>query len=245
MTEVKVDHDPRYVGESEYREGGRAVRPRDAATLILVRDGDSGPEVLVGRRAAGHKFMPNKYVFPGGRVDPGDSRLRTSSELHPAVSSRLQLGCSETRARGLALAAIRETWEETGLVLGERDSALPRSRSPQWREFLREGVAPRLDTLSYIARAITPPYRKQRFDARFFMADVSLVAKGLGRALEGSGELQELRWVDIEAAQHLELPHITRLVLGEAERRLREGHGPEESGPFVYFRQGKPIIEQH
>jgi hypothetical protein len=65
------------------------------------------------------------------------------------------------------------------------------------------------------------------------------------RALEGSGELQELSWVDIEAAQHLELPHITRLVLGEAQRRLREGHGPEESGPFAYFRQGKPIVEQH
>ena len=244
MTETRADQDPRYIADSEYRQGGRAVRPRDAATLILVRRTPSRPQVLVGRRASGHKFMPNKVVFPGGRVDPGDGRLRPPSDLHPEVLRRLQQGCNGGRARALAMAAIRETWEETGLVLGEAGSRTLRSRSPQWRNFLSHGINPRLDTLHYIARAITPPYRNRRFDARFFMADVALVQRGLDGALRGSGELQELRWVGLEDARQLELPHITRLVLDEAHRRLQGDFGPDEKGPFVYFRRGKAVFDQ-
>ena len=84
---------------------------------------------------------------------------------------RLCRGCSATRARALALAAIRETYEETGLVVGEPDTPTLRSRSPAWADFLRHDANPRLDVLHYIARAITPPYRNRRFDARFFMVD--------------------------------------------------------------------------
>ena len=100
-----------YMAQSEYRSGGRAVRPRDAATLIIVRQDGSQPRVLMGRRAASHKFMPNKFVFPGGRVDVGDGRLRPPRDLHPAVMDRLRMDRSESRARGLALAAIGETYE--------------------------------------------------------------------------------------------------------------------------------------
>jgi 8-oxo-dGTP pyrophosphatase MutT (NUDIX family) len=245
MTTLKADDDPAYIANSEYRQGGRAVRPRDAATLILVRRDGAEPRVLMGKRAASHKFMPNKYVFPGGRVDPGDGRLKPPMDLHPEVLRRLCLGCSESRARALAMAAIRETWEETGLVLGEPDSATLRSRSPQWHSFLQHEVNPRLDTLQYIARAITPPYRNRRFDARFFMADVALVQKGLEERPAGSGELLGLHWVGFEQAQSLELPHITRLVLAEVERRLDGGHQPQDPGPFIYFKHGQPIVEQH
>ncbi|MCB1729079.1 MAG: NUDIX hydrolase, partial [Halieaceae bacterium] len=139
-------YQPTPAGAGEYREGGgRAVRPRDAATLIVVRRDGRLPRVLVGQRAAGHKFMPNKFVFPGGRVDPGDGRLRPPHDLHPAVLARLLQGCSETRARALAMAAIRETYEETGLVLGEPHSPTLKTRSPQWRDFLQYDVNPRLD----------------------------------------------------------------------------------------------------
>ena len=70
--------DPKQSREQEFREAsvGRAVRPRDAATLILVRNDGATPQVLMGQRHANHKFMPNKFVFPGGRVDPADSRVR-------------------------------------------------------------------------------------------------------------------------------------------------------------------------
>jgi 8-oxo-dGTP pyrophosphatase MutT (NUDIX family) len=230
---------------SEYRSaGGRAVRPRDAATLIIVRSDGKHPRILMGQRSAGHKFMPNKFVFPGGKVDVGDGRLQPPYDLHPAVMARLARGCSPSRARALAMAAIRETYEETGLVLGEPDTPTLKTRSPQWRDFLKFDVNPRLDSLHFIARAITPPYRTRRFDARFLMADAELIQGEVHDAPEGSGELLGIHWVSLKDAQALELPGITRVVLGEVERRLREGHNPEDKGPFVYFRHGKPVTEQ-
>ncbi len=241
---TKPPYDPTHTPGSEYRCGGRAVRPRDAATLIIVRRDGKQPRILMGQRAAGHKFMPNKFVFPGGKVDAGDGRLRPPHDLHPAVMARLTEGCSETRARALAMAAIRETYEETGLVLGEPNTPTLKTRSPHWREFLKYDVNPRLDSLHLIARAITPPYRRRRFDARFFMGDADLIQGDVHEAPEGSGELLGIHWVSLKDAQALELPNITRMVLGEVERRLREGQSPEDKGPFVYFRHGKPVIDK-
>jgi len=185
--------------------------------------------------------MPNKYVFPGGKVDPGDSRIKPPMDLHPSVLARLASGCSESRARALALAAIRETFEETGLVLGEPDTATLTTRSPQWRDFLQYGVNPRLDTLHLIARAITPPYRSKRFDARFFMAEADLIQGDIHQAPEGSGELLALHWVSMSDALKLDLPNITRMVLAEVERRLVAGHSPEDRGPFIHFKHGKAV----
>jgi 8-oxo-dGTP pyrophosphatase MutT (NUDIX family) len=233
--------DPGYITGSEMRSEGRAVRPKDAATLILVRREQGRPKVLMGKRSAGHAFMPNKFVFPGGKVDHGDARLQPPHDLHPAVLRRLAVGCSESRARALAMAAIRETYEETGLVLGERDSPTLKTRSSQWRSFLQHNINPRLDTLHYIARAITPPYRNRRFDARFFMAEADLIQGDWHEAPGGSGELLEIHWVTLRDAQALELPNITRVVLAEVERRLHEGQAPEDEGPFFYFRNGKPV----
>ncbi len=238
-----------YVSAAELRDGGRAVRPRDAATLIIVRPADrteKEPRVLLGKRAASHKFMPNKFVFPGGRVDRCDGRIVPPNDLHPAVMKRLMLGCSASRARALALAAIRETYEETGLVLGEPDSPTLRTRSPAWADFLKHDINPRLDVLHYIARAITPPYRNRRFDARFFMVEASHVQSQLHERPQGSGELLNLHWVPLSEAQTMaQLPHITRMVLKEAERRLRAGEGPEAVGPFVRTRYGKQVVEHH
>jgi 8-oxo-dGTP pyrophosphatase MutT (NUDIX family) len=233
--------DPKYIAGSEIRSKGRAVRPKDAATLILVRRDGKQPKVLMGKRSAGHAFMPNKFVFPGGKVDQGDARLRPPYDLHPQVLKRLMAGCSESRARGLAMAAIRETYEETGLVLGEPDSPTLRTRSPHWRQFLQHDINPRLDTLHYIARAITPPYRNRRFDSRFFMAEADLIQGDIHAAPEGSGELLEIHWVTLADAQQLELPNITRAALAEVERRLREGHAPQDEGPFYHVRNGKPV----
>ena len=232
-----------YMAESEYRSGGRAVRPRDAATLIIVRQDGRHPRILMGRRAATHKFMPNKFVFPGGRVDVGDTRLRPPRDLHPAVMDRLRVDRSEPRARALGLAAIRETYEETGLILGETETPLMRSRSPHWREFLQHGINPRLDVLQLVARAITPPYRNRRFDARFFMADARHLQGEVHERPAGSGELLELHWVSLDRAMELELPHITRFVLGQVEQRLQRSQGPEAKGPFVYTRHGKQVTD--
>jgi hypothetical protein len=150
----------------------RAVRPVDSSTLILVARQRNQAKILMGKRSANHSFMPNKFVFPGGRVDRCDSRLSPPRDLHPAVMARLD---QET-----ALKAVLGRWRwrrfvrpmrKPGLILGENATAPIKTRSPQWRQFLQHGINPRLDTLHYIARAITPPYRNRRFDSRFFMAE--------------------------------------------------------------------------
>ena len=237
-------YDPKYIRGSEIRRSGRAVKPRDAATLIIVRSDGAEPRILMGQRAAGHKFMPNKFVFPGGKVDAGDHRLQPPYDLHPAVMARLSRGSSESRARALAMAAIRETFEETGLVLGEPDTPTLKTRSPHWRSFLQFDVNPLLDRLHLVARAITPPYRSRRYDARFFMADADLIQGDVHEAPQGSGELLRLHWVSLADTHALPLPSITRMVLGEVERRLERGHKPEDPGPFIYFRNGKSVIDQ-
>ena len=232
-----------YISKGELRTSSRAVRPRDAATLIIVRRDGAQPRVLMGKRAATHKFMPNKFVFPGGKVDRADARIRPPLDLHPDVLRRLSADCSESRARALALAAIRETYEEAGLIIGERESVTIRSRSPQWADFLKHGINPRLDGLHLVARAITPPYRNRRFDARFFMVDAEHIQGDIHERPEGSGELLDLHWIELGEARFIEqLPHITRTVLNALEQRLHAGADYATPGPFVYQRYGKPVV---
>lgn len=238
------ERDSRYISSSELRSTARAVRPKDAATLIVVRRDGVNPRVLLGKRAASHKFMPNKFVFPGGKVDRADSRIVPPLDLHPQVMRRLCQGCSESRARALALAAIRETYEETGLVIGEPDTPTLKTRSPHWAEFLQHDINPRLDVLHLVARAITPPYRNRRFDARFFMIDAEHIQGEVHERPQGSGELLDLHWVALGKAQKMEqLPHITRAVLKEVERRLKKDAGYAARGPFVHTRHGKSVID--
>src|SRR5690606_19762476 len=159
-------------------------RPRDAATLILTRPGGTGTEVLMGRRAPGHVFMAAKWVFPGGRIERADFAAASASELPAGDAARLAREVPPRRARALALAAARGTCGETGPTL-----AGPAPRVPvagPWREFRAAGALPALAALSYAARAVTPPGRTRRFDARFFMADASALLHPEPTA--GSGE---------------------------------------------------------
>jgi 8-oxo-dGTP pyrophosphatase MutT (NUDIX family) len=216
------------------------LRPKDAATLVLVRRDNNAPRVLMGKRHGDMAFMANKYVFAGGRVDPCDQRLAIGGELKPHVHAKLVLSASPARARALALAAIRETFEETGILLGERAANLPRTKSV-WSRFFAHGVAPKLDVLDYIARAITPPNRTRRFDARFFMADASAIAHTLDAAQ--SEELLTPCWLMFAEARALDLPSITREVLNEAEIRLDEGTGSTRPVPFYRFLRGKSQLD--
>ena len=151
------------------------MSPRDAATLIITRD---DREVLLGVRTAHHVFMPHCYVFPGGRVDPGDSRVATPFQLRADVEAKLTESVTAARARGLAMAAVRETFEETGLILGAPTAQPLRTRSPHWQPFFATGMVPALDRLDYFSRAITPPNQVRRFDARFFTVDARYVSGG-------------------------------------------------------------------
>jgi 8-oxo-dGTP pyrophosphatase MutT (NUDIX family) len=211
----------------------RAVRPRDAATLILVRKDGPEPSVLMGRRHRGHDFMPDKWVFPGGRVDRSDFRAPTGSDLRPAVASRLEKTTAPLRARALALAAVRETFEETGLLLAK--PAPPRAAAGPWREFLQAGALPDLEALDFVARAVTPPMSPKRFDARFFLADADRLLS-LDRRPD-CGELDEISWFALHDALDLDLPSVTRFVLRELPARLADPSRPAPSLRFIRGRQ--------
>jgi 8-oxo-dGTP pyrophosphatase MutT (NUDIX family) len=172
------------------------LRPRDAATLILVRERGKIPEVLMGCRAAKSAFMPNRYVFPGGRVE-----------------ARLLKAATALRAQALGVAAVRETFEETGLMLAKplKNGAPGKDYGEHWKGFLDKGMAPALDCLDLIARAVTPPGRPRRFNARFFMAR----AEDATGEIRHSSEMGDIRWVRLDEARELPLPTITGLILGE------------------------------
>ncbi|MCW5747247.1 MAG: NUDIX domain-containing protein [Alphaproteobacteria bacterium] len=218
-----------------------AMKPRDAATLIIVRkpkNTDAMPEVLLGCRDAGHAFMPNRYVFPGGRVDPADARVPVATPLRPEVDERLRRAASAQKARALAVAAVRETFEETGLIIGEKWEGTTDAVDKHWQGFLDQGLAPALHHLDYIARAVTPPGRPRRFNARFLMTD----AEVLQGSVKDSSELGDIRWVRLDEAQKLPLPTITGLILGEVGRLLREPPTLGESRKIPLF---KTIHRKH
>jgi 8-oxo-dGTP pyrophosphatase MutT (NUDIX family) len=216
---------------------GGVLRPKDAATLVLVKREGGEPRILMGQRHGNMAFMANKYVFPGGRLDPGDMRIPVATELKPHVALRAGHGSTAARARGLALAAIRETFEETGILLGQRSEKVPRTRAPAWKKYFAHKVMPRLDTMEMIARAVTPPNRTRRFDARFFMADADLIVHELAE-LENE-ELLTPSWLTLAEARALDLPSITRTVLDEVEARMSEGADPSRPVPFYRFSRGK------
>jgi len=209
----------------------RPVRPVDAAGLVLIRDGKRGPEVLVGRRHSKVPFLPDIYVFPGGRVDDDDSLASGFPEpLHPAVVAGLQRG-SRRPGAAYARTAIRETFEETGLLVGDKAAGNARE-APVWQAFAASGRGPSFAGLDFVCRAITPTYSKRRYNTRFFLADGRL-AHG---ELAGSGELLDLGWRNLEEARTLGLVDVTQYVLREALRRWRTGlkPGQEPSRLFCY-----------
>ncbi|MEC9345790.1 MAG: NUDIX domain-containing protein [Pseudomonadota bacterium] len=229
-------HDP---NDTHLRpEGAKALRPRDAATLVLYRRAGRTVEVVMGERHGKHAFMPNQWVFPGGRVDPTDWRIRSASELKPHVSGHLLKGATPSRARALAAAAIRETFEETGLILGKPDPNPDRTVPANWKEFFATGFAPDLEALDYVARAITPPFRPRRFNARFFMCDADRLAN---EVIESSGELLDIHWVSIDRAMSLPIPRITGVMLKFVEDFVENPPPatPEHPMPLYRYLHGK------
>ena len=226
-----------------------AQRPRDAATLILLDRTERGqPRVLMGKRHARHRFMPGKFVFPGGRVEPEDRRMAASGALDPDVEAKLNARVrrpSPHLARALALAAIRETFEETGLAIGVPDHRTPGNPPPgAWTRFAATGVSPALDAIDFLARAITPPGRPRRFDARFLIADAACVARRVEGAVHSEAELIELVWTPLDAALSLDLPGITRQMLADLARALDAGLDKRRPRPFYRELRGKQLREQ-
>ncbi|WP_319413875.1 NUDIX domain-containing protein [uncultured Cohaesibacter sp.] len=226
------------------------VRPKDAATLIIL-DFDHGiPKLLMGRRHMRHRFMPGKFVFPGGRLDASDRHVPLASDLHPGVMEKLRCearnGSSDKRMRGLAVCAIRETYEEAGLFIGAHQTEQGQTgklKGADWQAFRQRDLLPDLAPLRFIGRAITPPGRTRRFDTRFFAVSAKHIADRLKEGTGPSGELEDLHWLTIADAHDLDLPRITKEILHELEERLKRDPelSPECPTPF-FFMRGKSMM---
>jgi 8-oxo-dGTP pyrophosphatase MutT (NUDIX family) len=195
---------------------------------VVVDDSEAEPKLLMGRRHANQVFLPEKWVFPGGRVDTCDLRLATElpwdyrpEDLAPEI-------------RPFTLAAIRELWEEAGLIIG-REKSTDFDVPDGWRGFADARYVPVPAWLVPLARAITPPGRVRRYDTWFFMARRRALAAAQSLP---DGELLDLDWFTLDNARRLDLPNITRLVLNDVARRLACDHEAadfaSENLPFYY-----------
>ena len=183
---------------------------RDAACLVVVDTSASEPTVLMGRRHASQIFLPDKWVFPGGRLEDDDRVLasRLDSEFRPADLAH--------EIRPFALAAIRELCEETGLMIGRNVPLIDQSAA--WRAFVASGHGPAPNKLLPFARAVTPPGRIRRYDTWFFVAKADAIS---GKGALPDGELLDLGWFTFSQAAELDLPHITKLVLEDIVALLK------------------------
>jgi 8-oxo-dGTP pyrophosphatase MutT (NUDIX family) len=204
------------------------IKPRDAATLILVRFDGPTPRILMGQRHEGHVFMPNKFVFPGGRCEAADGLLPVVNEGEPVTLQKLKLRMgakpSHRKARGVLVAALRETFEETGLLAGRA----------------KADAAPDLTGLIYFARAITPPGRGRRFDSRFLVANADIVSNLDAPYPLENEELLRINWVTLAEALGLNLPSITRDILLLLEPYLAQNRLPPAACPVSFqYNRGK------
>jgi 8-oxo-dGTP pyrophosphatase MutT (NUDIX family) len=212
------------------------LRARDAATILLVDRTDPGaPKILFGRRNPKLRFLPDKFVFPGGALDRADRAVACDGDLGEDCARRLAAMTrrqSATLGRALALAAVRELAEETGLYVGVPGGGA----NGIWSDFSARGLTPSLAGIRYVARAITPPHAPRRYDTRFFAADASAVAVRDENAVGPDRELVELAWATPEEARKLDLHQMTAAVLAELERTL---HEPPARVPFFRVKRGR------
>ena len=203
---------------------------RDAATVIVLRDRLNDPHILMGQRGASAAFMPNKFVFPGGAVDKADAGISLAAPMPALCRERLTEDADPALAHPLAVAAIRELWEETGQILGQPgtwDDTPPED----WKSFAATGHVPAAHGLQFVFRAITPPGRPRRFDARFFLLDADTLASDPDDFSSACDELSHLQWIPLKKARDFDLPFITEVVLAEVEARAHSTE-PPQTVPF-------------
>jgi 8-oxo-dGTP pyrophosphatase MutT (NUDIX family) len=214
------------MAERSGEESAPEIPIRDAACVVVVDSSGSVPRLLMGRRHSDQVFLPNKWVFPGGRVENEDRRF---ADAFPGTFSPCDLA---HEIKPFALAGIRELFEETGLLIGGDGASL--DPGPAWQIFATAGRMPAPEHLSPLARAITPPGRVRRYDTWFFLAGAD--ALSTERAAT-DGELLDLGWFTPDEAYHLDLPRITQLVLNDVAsivRSERSSLGTAAALPYYY-----------
>lgn len=215
----------------EGSEPPAGVDVREAASLLIV-SASRGGRVLMGRRPGDARFMPGYYVFPGGALDHSDWRVPVSGDLAGRDVNLMRVA-SPGQARALAIAAIRETFEETGILCCCDES----SRAPNWQDVFEGRCPPDLAHLEYLGRALTPRISHIRFHARFFF----LIRENDDLPLAATPELDDLRWVDHADIPDVPMARVTRFMLDELTRRL-ESPAPPVLVPFYCRDTGEPEV---
>jgi len=216
---------------------------RNAATVVLIRDAmTDAPRVLMGQRGAKAAFMPNKFVFPGGALDPEDQAVPLAEKGAEPCRTRLQEDAPPGVGPALLAAAIRELWEETGQILGT-SGQWPDPVPAGWQSFAERGFIPSPDGLAFVFRAITPPGRTRRFDARFFLADAARLKTDPDDFSTAEDELSDLQWIPLADVRNFDLPFITQVVLAEIAGRLPDVSAPD-SVPYFKNDQEESLFHR-
>ena len=216
---------------------------KNAATVVIRREIEGKPYVLMGQRGKDAVFMPNKFVFPGGAIDQQDHEVRLAFELEEDLFNNLIVSAKEIEPRAIMAGAIREVWEETGLrIVGKTKTAGDTNLElSQWKSFSATGFLPNPAGLEFFFRAITPPGRPRRFDARFLICNSDEISGNLDDFSHASTELSHLQWIDLDLINQLELPFITEIVLAEVASREERGRHPEGIPFFDYSKENSQI----
>ncbi|PHR56989.1 MAG: hypothetical protein COA43_12790 [Robiginitomaculum sp.] len=219
--------------------GRIAPRPKLASTIVLLRDDNGQQQILMGKRSHKHDFLPSVYVFPGGRVDPSDNYAPAHDHPNSRTREILEKAMTPARARACVLASVRETFEETSLILGKRGTPQSAINDPSWKAFHSQGYLPVLADIEVFARAITPPYHDKRFDTWFFLA--RLDTEAANRPFENSAELVDTHWFTFEEARALKMHRATKMMLGELETYLGYDNPPHDI-VFTHVQHRKFIL---
>lgn len=223
----------------------KRVRPRPAASVVLIDRSGAEPKILLGRRNARLAFLPGKYVFPGGRLEADDALMPASGALAERCLKRLALrrARSNPPPEAFALAAIRELFEETGLLVGTPCTAFPAPVPAIWKDFCGCGFAPDLAALRFVARALTPPALPRRFDTSFFLVEAGAIAYRVDGRIGDDCEFVELEWLPFAAARERDIPRITAMILQEVEATIAMDFDHLRV-PFFYERKRRWIREE-
>ncbi len=223
----------------------KVVTPQPSASIVLIDRSGAEPRVLLGRRNLSLAFLPGKYAFPGGRLEADDAGMQANGALDTRSAARLALQRPATSPppQAFALAAIRELFEETGLLLGTKSGVPPESVPTVWRDFVVHGLMPNLSSLSFYARAITPPSFPRRFDTSFFLADASAIVHRIDGHVGEDKELIEVAWLSRKEAEKRDISRITAMILSELDTMM-DAHSLDRPVPFFHAREQRWIREE-
>ncbi|MEC8562116.1 MAG: hypothetical protein VXY22_05970 [Pseudomonadota bacterium] len=213
----------------------KVIRPIDAASLVVYKEKKGRVQVLMGRRGNSAKFQPGYYVFPGGVKERWDNSTNFINHLDKKSIKDMGVSNNQSKAHALAMTAIREAYEEVGLVFGIQTYKTQKIFNKNWRFFHENNIYPDLGALEYLGRAITPHYLPIRYHARFF----SIAFEHHFCTEEVDGELEDIQWVDLSDPYKIKMMGVQKMILEILKTRIKTGRLTPK---FLFFKWNRKNI---